>query len=241
MTTDDASDPRVVPEAHEQESPNEEANENDDESEEIPDKPDDEDHEMEGETLPEPDTTATSSSSRREKRTETQENVFVKRRLMAKSPKRPITLVPPPEDPVKRRLLKKTDMRNDELVMNVDENLLNVVSMLTKDENMPEVNSNEDNEMPKFTVLDDYEEMMKGRQKELNSLKEMGTMTVVKRTEAVGKRTIQTRWVDREKDGKVKSRLVLKDYNRCQVYTARDVFTNTVDVVSENNAGCELT
>ena len=37
------------PEAHEQESPNEEANENDDESEEIPDKPDDEDHEMEGE------------------------------------------------------------------------------------------------------------------------------------------------------------------------------------------------
>ena len=48
MTTDDASDPRVVPEAHEQESPNEEANENDDESGEIPDKPDDEDHEMEG-------------------------------------------------------------------------------------------------------------------------------------------------------------------------------------------------
>ena len=163
MTTDDASDPRVVPEAHEQESPNEEANENDDESEEIPDKPDDEDHEMEGETLPEPDTAATSSSSRGEKRTETQENVFVKRRLMEKSPKRPITLVPPPEDPVKRRLLKKTYMRNDELVMNVDENLLNVVSMLTKDENMPEVNSNEDNEMPKFTVLDDYEEMMKGR------------------------------------------------------------------------------
>ena len=74
MTTDDASDPRVVPEAHEQESPNEEANENDDESEEIPDKPDDEDHEMEGETLPEPDTAATSSSRRGEKRTETQEN-----------------------------------------------------------------------------------------------------------------------------------------------------------------------
>ena len=70
---------------------------------------------------------------------------------MAKSPKRPITLVPPPEDPVKRRLLKKTDMRNDESVMNVDENLLNVVSVLTKDENIPEANSNEDNEMPKFS------------------------------------------------------------------------------------------
>ena len=89
----------------------------------------------------------------------------MKRRRMANSPKRPITLVPPPEDPVKRRLLKKTDMRNDESVMNVDENLLNVVSMLTTDVNIPEANSNEDNEIPKFTVLDDYEEMMKGRQK----------------------------------------------------------------------------
>ena len=207
MTTDDAADSRVVPEEYEQENPNEEANENDDESGETPNKPNNEDHKMEGETLPEPDTAATSSSSRGEKRTETQENVF------AKSPKRPITLVPPPEDPVKRRLLKKTDMRNDEVVMNVDEHLVNVVNMLTKDENMPEANSNEDNEMPKLTVLDDYEEMMKGRQKELNSLKEMGTMTVVKRSEAVGKRTIQTRWVDREKDGRVKSRLVLKDYN----------------------------
>ena len=153
---------------------------------------------MEGETYPEPDTAATSSSSRGEKRTETQENVFVKRRLMARSPKRPITHVPPPGDLVKRRLPKKTDMRNDELIMNVDENLLNVVNTLTKDE--PEPNSNEDNEMPKLTVLDDYGEMLKGRQKELNSLKEMGAMTVVKRSEAVGKRTIQTRWVDREKD-----------------------------------------
>ena len=181
MTTDDAADPRVVPEVHEQESPNEEANENDDESGEKPDKPDDEDHEMEGETLPEPDTAAMSSSSRGEKRTETQENVFVKRQLMAKSPKRLITLVPPPEDPVKRRLMKKKDMRNDESVMNVDEHVVNVLSMITKDENMPEANSNEDNEMPKSTVLDDCEEMMKGRQKELNSVKEMGTMTVVKK------------------------------------------------------------
>ena len=73
MTTDDASDPRAVPEAHEQESPNEEANENEDESGETPDKPDDEDLEMEGELFPEPDTAAMSSSSRGEKRTETQE------------------------------------------------------------------------------------------------------------------------------------------------------------------------
>ena len=93
--------------------------------------------------------------------------------------------------------------------MNVDEDLLNVVNTLTKDETVQETNPDEDSEMPKFTVLDDYEEMMKGRQKELNSLKEMGTMTVVKRFEAVDKRAIQTRWVDREKDGRVKSKLVL--------------------------------
>ena len=181
MTTDDAADPRVVPEVHEQENQDEEANENDDESGETPDKPDDEDHGVEGKTLPEPDTAATLSSSRGEKRTESQENVFVKRRLMAKSLERPITLVPLPEDQVKRRLLKKTDMRSDELIMNVDEHLINVVRKLRKDENIPEANSNEDNEMPKFTVFDDYEEMMKGRQKELNSLKEMGTMTVVEK------------------------------------------------------------
>ena len=77
------------------------------------------------------DTAATSSSSPREKRTETQENVFAKRRLKAKSPNRPITLVPPPEDPVTRRLLKKTDTRKDESVMNVHENLVNVVNTLT--------------------------------------------------------------------------------------------------------------
>ena len=115
-TTDDAADPRAVPEVHEHENQDEEANDNDGEDEESPDKPDDEDHDMEEETLLEPDTIATSSSSRGEKHTEIQENVFAKRRLMTKSPKRPITLVPHPEDLVKRRLLKETDMRNDESV-----------------------------------------------------------------------------------------------------------------------------
>ena len=46
---------------------------------ETPDKPEEMDHEMEGETLPEPDTAATSSSSRGEKRTETQEKVFAEK------------------------------------------------------------------------------------------------------------------------------------------------------------------
>ena len=138
--------------------------------------------------------------------------------------------------------MKKTDLRKDESVMNIDENLLNAVKTLTKDETAPETNPDEDNEMPKLTVLEDHEEMMKRRQKELNSLKEMGAMTVVKRSEAVGKRAMQTRWVDREKDGRVKSRLVLKDYNRCQGHTQPEgVFANTVDSVSENDADCELT
>ena len=73
-TTHDAADHRAVPEVHEHENQDEEANDNVGEDEESPDKPDDEEHDME------PDTTATLSSSRGEKRTETQENVFVKRR-----------------------------------------------------------------------------------------------------------------------------------------------------------------
>ena len=105
--TDDAADPRAVPEVHEHANQDEEANDNDGEDEESPDKPDDEDHDMEEETLPELDTTTTSSSSRGEKRTETQEDVFVKRRLIRKSPKRPITLVPPLENPVTRRLFEE--------------------------------------------------------------------------------------------------------------------------------------
>ena len=46
-----------------------------------------------------------------------------------------------------------------------------LVRIVSKNKQMPEANSKEDNEMPKLTVLDDFEEMMKGRQKELNSLK----------------------------------------------------------------------
>ena len=42
-----------------------------------------------------------------------------------------------------------------------------------------------------LSVLGDHEDMMKGRQKELNSLKEMGAMTAVTRSVAVGKRVIK--------------------------------------------------
>ena len=83
-----------------------------------------------------------------------------------------------------------------------------------------------------LSVLDGHEEMMKERLKELNSLKEMGAMTTVKRSEAAGKRVIQTRWVDRTKDGRVRSRLVLKDYYRCQERTQPEMFSPTPSTLS---------
>ena len=60
----------------------------------------------------------------------------------------------------------------------------------------------------------------------------MGAMTVAKRSEAVGKRAIQTRWVGREKDGRVKSRPVLMDCNRCQGRTQPEMFSPTPSTLS---------
>ena len=155
----------------------------------------------------------TSSSGRGKKRTETQENVPMKKRLMMKSPKRPATPVSLPDDPVKRRLLKKTDLQSSDVLMTVeinDTDLLHTVNTLLNDETGEEEKlwSEEVQRMKILSVLDDYEEMMKGRQKNLNSLKEMGAMTVVKR-------------------------------QGC--HSARDVLTNTIDTVSENNVGRKFT
>ena len=51
-----------------------------------------------------------------------------------------------------------------------------------------------------LSVLDGYEETLKEKQKEPTSLKETGAITIVKRSEAVGKRVIQTRWgIERER------------------------------------------
>ena len=75
--TDDASDLRVVPEVHEHDNETEEKNEDDNENEKLPDKPEDDDHDMQGEMLREPDTTTTNpgttSLGRREK---TRESVY---------------------------------------------------------------------------------------------------------------------------------------------------------------------
>ena len=110
-----------------------------------------------------------------------------------------------------------------------DSDVLNKVNTLLNNETGEEKNPRSDDaEKAKIlTILDDPKEVKKRRQKELNSQKEMGVMRAVKRSEAAGKRMIQTRWVDRKEDGSVKSRLVLKDFNRDQGRTQPEMFAST--------------
>ena len=111
-----------------------------------------------------------SSSGRGETRTETQEKMFVKKRLMMKSPQRPATHVTPPDDPVKRRPLKKTDPKSDDVLMPVeieDSDQLNTVNTLLNDETGEEAMpwSDESEKRKILTVLDDPKEVEKGRHK----------------------------------------------------------------------------
>ena len=75
----------------------------DEDAKEEPTGEQEEDGEMQGEPVDTKEAPGTLSSRKGEKRTETQENVPVKKQLKMKSPKRPATLVSPPDDPVKRR------------------------------------------------------------------------------------------------------------------------------------------
>ena len=77
---------------------------------------------MPGEPVDTKEAPGTSSSGTSEKRTETQENVPVKKRLMIKSPEWPATPVSPPDDPVKRRLWKNTDLQSSDVLMAVEIN-----------------------------------------------------------------------------------------------------------------------
>ena len=110
------------------------------------------------------------AQAKAEKRTERQENVPVKKRLMMKSPKRPATRVSPPDDPVMRRLLKKTHLQSRDVLMAVeikDTDLLHTTNTLLNDETSEEEKpwSEEVQRMKILSVLDDYKEMMKGRQR----------------------------------------------------------------------------
>ena len=75
----------------------------DEDAKEEPTGEQEEDGEMQGEPVDTKEAPGTLSSSKGEKRTETQENVPVKKQLKMKSPKRPATLISPLDDPVKRR------------------------------------------------------------------------------------------------------------------------------------------
>ena len=68
----------------------------------------------------------------------------------------------------------------------------------------------------------------------------MGAMTAVKRSDAVGKQVIQTRWVDREKDGRVKSRRFLKDFNQSQGRIQREMFLPTPSTLSLNTMSLQV-
>ena len=92
-----------------------------------------------------------------------------------------------------------------------------------------------------LAILDDPKDAKKGRQKDMNSLREVGVMTIVKRSSAAGQRVEQTRWVDRGNDGCVKSSFVLSRVQACtRAHSTLDVCTDTIDAVSENNVGCEF-
>ena len=67
--------------------------------------------------------------------------------------KRSVTTVPRPEDPVKRRLMKKTDLRKDDLVMNVDADLLNTVNTLLSDETVTR-----DESLPRFRAAENVDD-----------------------------------------------------------------------------------
>ena len=94
--------------------------------------------------------------------------------------------------------------------------LLTPVNSVLSDETGEETNPSKDisRQAEFLTILDVPKEVKMGRLKEVNSLKEIGVMTAAERSEASRKRVIQTRWVDGEKDGCLKSWLVLKDFNR---------------------------
>ena len=83
-----------------------------------------------------------------------------------KSPKRPATPVSPPDDPAKQRLLKKTDLESDDVLMPVeieDTDLLHTVNALLNDETDEEAKPwSEESEKTKIlTVLDDHKEMIR--------------------------------------------------------------------------------
>ena len=108
--------------------------------------------------------------------------------------------------PKKRTVDAKTRLtgdtsEKDESMLEKDERLLDRVCALVPDEE--HAVNNEPEEAKIRTGFLNPNEVKRGRQKDLKFFeKDMRGMSAVKRSIAVGKRVIQTRWVDRQKDGK---------------------------------------
>ena len=109
-----------------------------------------------------------------------------------------------------QRLKGKT--KDDGPVPSAAVNLLDTMSTLLQDEhacslelNALEADEDETQSVKIRSVRVDSSELERGRQKELSALREVGVATTVKRNTAAGHRVIQTRWIDKEHDGNVKS------------------------------------
>ena len=163
---------------------------------EVPEDEKEEDKEMQGEP-PDTMTPGASRSSRGEKRTEAQEATSVEERvtMTSSTEKGTATLA---DKPSSRRRTEKTDTKSDDVVIPVeteDSDLLYTVNTLFNDETGEEAKpwSDESETTKILTLLDDPKEVKTIRQKEQNERN--GVMTAVQRSEAAGKRVIQTRWV----------------------------------------------
>ena len=81
-------------------------------------------------------------------------------------------------------------------------------------------------------MLHDTVQLRADRKRETDLLKEMKIMTPVKRWTAADKQVIKTHWVVREKDGRVKSRLVTKDVDREKGEQHPEMFSPTPSTLS---------
>ena len=100
--------------------------------------------------------------------------------------------------------------RDDALAPSAYVNLLETMSMLMQEDWACTMEVEAEGSVEIRLVLDEPNEVNRGRQKELYSLREMGVATTVQRNFGAGHRVIQTRWVDRRNGSSVKSRLVLR-------------------------------
>ena len=202
------------------------------------------DDEMQGEPPDTPMTPGASTSNRGEKRTETKEATSMKKRLTTKTSteKRPATFA---DEFVKRRLTG--EQRHERRRAHASATCAHAsgdrgfVSLEHCEHTFQRQDwcGNESRQAKILSNLGDPKEVKSVQQVELNSPREMGAMTAVNRSSEAGKRVMQTRWVDRETDGCVKSRLVMEDFNRDQGHAQPEMFAPVPSTLSLKKIGSE--